>query len=156
MEQKIQQLRELRALTEKRRKLWNESVKNKIIDEVEIINQQFKLGLIADFKENHNYETLIFKTRSRPIDIVYNGHVITQSSGGIVFYQLSNGKIEIILLPAKVEKLKIEYEVDYIELGCYEPEDVSNELIYDSIESWITQLIDFEDQEERSKSRPKL
>lgn len=151
MKEKLEHLRELQAKTERRRNVWKESVKNKIIDDMTAISNQFNLGIIPQFKEITNFETLIFALPKKHLGLMYEGQVAYRTGAAICFAQLTNGKIEVFIETAKIELLQIETPEKFIQLGVFEPEEVYQKRKEDFFDSLFTHLIDFDSHEETMK-----
>lgn len=131
-----------------KRILWETEVKNLIIEVLNKVEGKYEIGWkVQHLSWIHTNEAINITFDSFPPELIEKTNQIPTyqflQGGALVFSQLYNGDIEIIVL-FPVPENWIPIENDMLEFGTYEPSAITEKLVIEKVDEFLKEMIKWE------------
>lgn len=128
-----------------KRILWNTEIKNMITGILKTAEETYKIGWrVQELSWIHTNEAVNITFVSFPADLIEKTNKIPTyqflQGGSLVFSQMYNGDVEILVLFPALEN-SASFDNDLIELGIYDPNEITEKLIIEKIDEFLKEMI---------------
>jgi hypothetical protein len=161
LKSKVALLKETLANTKNYRKQWEPKVKPLILNTLTKVNKKTKLGANVEVKENlENLEVLILnlgKEESGIQEIIPDSKLkrqLIKSNGALVFQQLFNGKIMVMIIYPHIEGYGEPRPPKNLEI--VRPDELNEGYILRYCDEFIKEIIGWEDYDDDQPSVNKI
>lgn len=157
VEEKLKEYRQVLALTDKYRKLWQDETKNLVRNSLQAVIDGTGMKATVTEKNNiENLEALILDLGRRSsglaqmVDDTDVQRIMIKDNGSIIYQQLFNGKIMVMIISPHIEghgdpKPPIPIQI-------LRPEEITEAIIYGHVDQMLDVLIEWEDYDDEDKS----
>lgn len=145
--QKSKKINEIKKQIGENRNLWNN--KKKLIENtLEEIKNELKENITLFISTNYeckNFQSIVMEFSDNVDIVLKNGNNIkipNIEGGYIIFGQIHNGQISIVIIPPHIEEI-VDYYGDNIFCGNYNTSEITKELIINKVSTFLDNIIDF-------------
>ncbi len=148
LEERITEYKNSIKLVVDKRIYWNEILKKLIIKVLEEAEATYNIGWkVQILNWIHTNEAINITFNSFPPELIETTNKIPTfqflQGGSLVFSQVHNGDIDVFVLFPIMENM-IPAENDLIELGTYQPTEITEKLVVEKIDEFLKEMIKWE------------
>ncbi|MFK8103207.1 MAG: hypothetical protein AB8G15_11805 [Saprospiraceae bacterium] len=160
LKRKVQHYKEILTNTVQYRKVWESTLRDEIVSQLETICQEIKLTVTIELKEDiENLETIILSLGSVKSGLFQKVNDTIQrdlikSSGSLIYQQLFNGKIAVMINLPFIEGYGEPRPPKNI--AIYRPEEIENPFIIRHLEALLKEVTlweDYDDDDQQVQKR---
>ena len=158
---KVSMYKEVLANTDEYRNDWEKELKKLIVDTLEQINKETRLGGEVTIKDNiKNLESVVLDLGRSSSGLVENiedsgvTRTMVKSNGALIYQQLFNGKIMVMAMNPSIEGYGETKPPKMVEI--VRPEELKAPFILRHFEAFINSIIDWEDYDDDAPKEKKV
>ncbi len=159
--EKVNAYNKVLANTVKFRSVWNDSLRETIINTLnEVIKQSGLKAQVIHQTQIENLDAIILdlgKSSSGLIENVKNTdihQIMIKHNGALVYQQLFNGKIMVMIESPSIEKYSEPKPAKFIEI--LRPDELNPLFIYRHMEFFLKDITDWEDYDDTDQKKPPI
>ena len=157
LKEKLEEYREVLALTDSYRATWQENTKGFIRKQLQqIIDETGMKATVTEKNNIENLEALVLDLGRRSsglaqiVDDTDVQRIMIKDNGAIIYQQLFNGKIMVMIISPHIEGHGDQKPP--IPLQILRPEEITETAIYNHVNQMLDVLIEWEDYDDEDKS----